>query len=91
MENNTCNYNEFSAFIEIGSENYAIYNNDKRVQSSSITIDNILENISVLKEKSDFYIQKIIDNNKFLLQQEKKPKKDEDEEIVDNIDEENQI
>ena len=84
MENITSESNNSECKIHIGHNIYPIFNQTEYIPSSEISIDQILDNISVLKDKSDVYIQKIIENNKFLIQAEKKQKKEEDQEEVEN-------
>ena len=88
MENSCADSCEFSSFIQIGNEKYEIVKHEEKSTTSKISIEKILENISYLKEKSDVFTQKIIDNNKFLIQQEKNLKKD-DEDLNENFGEEN--
>jgi hypothetical protein len=84
MENITSEGKNFECKIQIGNNIYPIYDQTENTPSSEISINQILDNILILQKKSDVYIQKIIENNKFLLQAEKKPKKEEDQEEVEN-------
>ena len=83
---NKIHYN-FESEIQVGNTNYNIIKDEVDHTSSELNLDQIISNVWKLREKSDIFLQQIIDNNKFLLTIEKKGKKDDEEE--ENIEDEN--
>jgi hypothetical protein len=63
-----------TANITIGDKTVHIISTDK---SQDYTFDNMLENVEILKQKTDAYLQTILDQNKNLAQVKEEEPEDE--------------
>lgn len=73
---------EYMSEIIIGNEKYPIHL-EKSQNLNELNFDKIIENISKLRSQSDMFLQKVIDDNKFLIAFKNKKTNDE------NFEEEN--
>ena len=67
---------EYICEINIGNERIPIHQ-EKSENLNEINFDKIIENVNKLRIQSDVFLQKIIDNNKFLIANKKKKNDDE--------------
>ena len=72
--------------IDLNGTNYntsQVMGENPKFNAEAKSYDEILSNIAAMKESSDEFIQKIIDENKHLLTVAKEKKKNDEEEIVE--------
>lgn len=83
MEHSDGNIAVAECEMKIGSQAYHIHKVEHVGENKSLTLNDIINHIQSLKENTDPFLQKIIDNNKFLIQDTKNKTKKPDEEEGD--------